>query len=103
MGRAWNGTPEEMAELRKAFDAVSGWAKKNERPVFMGEFGVIDKAPNTSRARWLRAVTCEARARGFAWGLWDFATNFGAYERATGAWRREILDAISDPPAGCPK
>ncbi len=103
IGKPWNGTPAELTELRKAFDAVSGWAKGSGRPVIVGEFGVIEQAPNTSRARWLRAVSCEARARGFAWGLWDFTTNFGAYERASGQWRREILDAVSDPPKDCPK
>jgi len=43
-GVTW-GTPEDYAAIDKDFDAVKEWAKANDRPVLLGEFGSFDKAP----------------------------------------------------------
>ena len=41
--------------------------------------------------RWVRR---ELDRLGLPWAYWDFATDFGAYDRDRRAWRRELLAAL---------
>ena len=43
-----------MKELRAKLDKVAAWAKKHNRPVFLGEFGAYHKADMTSRVNPLQ-------------------------------------------------
>jgi endoglucanase len=95
-GVAWDGTEAQMAALRKDLDAAAHWAKENNRPVFLGEFGAYSKGEIGSRARWTRAVAREAEARGFSWAYWEFCSGFGAYDRDKKEWRQPLLDALID-------
>jgi endoglucanase len=94
-GRKWSGTDAELKELRDRFDQAAAWAKKNNRPVFLGEFGAFEKADIDSRARWTAAIVREAEARGFSWAYWEFAAGFGAYDRSTKTWRAPLLKALT--------
>ena len=38
--------------VMEQFDRAAAWAKKHDRPVFLGEFGAYDKADMDSRARY---------------------------------------------------
>ncbi|MBA4066408.1 MAG: endoglucanase [Isosphaera sp.] len=93
-GVKWEGTDAEVAALRKAFDQVADWAKKHNRPVFLGEFGAYQTADLDSRARWTAAVAREAEARGFSWAYWEFGAGFGAYDRSAKKWRDPLLKAL---------
>jgi endoglucanase len=93
-GVKWDGTDAELKPLRKSFDDVAEWAKKNNRPVFLGEFGAYEKADMASRARWTATVVKEAEARGFSWAYWEFGAGFGAYDRDKKAWREPLLGAL---------
>lgn len=94
-GLKWTGTDAEMKEIRDRFDQAAAWAKKHNRPVFLGEFGAFEKADMDSRARWTAAVVKEAEARGFSWAYWEFASGFGAYDRSKKAWREPLLKALT--------
>ena len=74
--------------------AAAEWAKKNNRPVYLGEFGAFEKADMESRAKWTAAVVKEAEARGFSWAYWEFAAGFGAYDRDKKAWREPLMKAL---------
>jgi endoglucanase len=93
-GIKWDATDAELKPLRKSFDDVAEWAKKNNRPVFLGEFGAYEKADMPSRAKWTAAVVKEAEARGFSWAYWEFGAGFGAYDRDKKAWREQLLGAL---------
>jgi endoglucanase len=93
-GLKWEGTESELKAIRKSFDEASAWAKKHNRPVYLGEFGTFEKADITSRAKWTGAVVHEAEARGFSWAYWEFAAGFGAYDSAAKAWRETLLKAL---------
>jgi endoglucanase len=97
-GRKWIGSDDELAAIRKPFDKALAWAKKNDRPVFLGEFGCYHEADMDSRARWTRFVAREAEARGFSWSYWEFCAGFGAYESKTGKWREPIKAALVGGP-----
>jgi endoglucanase len=93
-GRTWTGSAKETEELGKDFAKAAAWAKKNERPLFVGEFGAYKVADTDSRARWTRAVAREAEKHGFSWAYWEFGAGFGAYDPEAKAWRQPLLKAL---------
>jgi endoglucanase len=90
----WTGTDEQVTTMRKELDIASNWAKKNNRPIYLGEFGAYEKAPHESRVAWTSTVVREAEARGWSWAYWEFGAGFGVYDRAMDEWRTPLLKAL---------
>jgi endoglucanase len=95
-GTTWTGTAKETEDLEKDFAKAAAWAKKNDRPLFLGEFGSYNAADMESRARWTRAVARRAEKDGFSWAYWEFGAGFGAYDPAAKAWREPLLKALTE-------
>ena len=95
-GTRWTGTPQEREQLRLEFERAAVWARQNNRPLYLGEFGVYWEANMDDRALWTRAVAREAEKWGFSWSYWEFSSEFGAYDPAAQQWRRPLLDALLD-------
>ncbi len=93
LGVTW-GTPEEYATIDKDFDAVQAWAKKNYRPIFLGEFGAYDKGPMESRVKYTAAVARAAEKRGWAWAYWQFDSDFIVYDIGKDQWVEPIKNAL---------
>jgi endoglucanase len=101
LGTTWTATPEELAALRADFDKAAGWAKANNRPLFLGEFGAYSRADMDSRVKWTSTVAREAEQRGFSWAYWEFGAGFGIYDRDAKTWRGSLRDALIPPiPSG---
>jgi endoglucanase len=98
IGTTWMGTEQEKNAITHAMDGVSDWAKKHNRPVFLGEFGAGDHADTASKARYFSFIRQQAEQRGFSWGVFNFAVNFSIYDQAAKAWRPDLLHALI--PAG---
>ncbi|MFH0953304.1 MAG: glycoside hydrolase family 5 protein [Verrucomicrobiota bacterium] len=94
LGRTWAGTESNKQEIIKAMDVAAEWGKKNNRPLFMGEFGAYSKADMDSRVRWTGFVARQAEERDFSWAYWEFCSGFGAYDPAANAWREGLLRAL---------
>ena len=84
-GNTW-GTPADYAALEKDFDGVQAWAKKNDRPILLGEFGAYDKGPLESRVKYTAAVARAAEKRGWAWAYWQFDSDFIVYDIDKDQW-----------------
>jgi endoglucanase len=93
-GQKWSGTEAEEAAIRKSLGQAAAWAKKHNRPVFLGEFGAYQDADLESRARWTRFVAREAERLGFSWAYWEFCSGFGAYDPKAEAWREPLKTAL---------
>jgi endoglucanase len=93
-GRAWEGTDAEKAAITRQLEKTAAWAKANDRPVFLGEFGAFGAADMKSRARWTGFVAREAERLGFGWSYWEFCAGFGAYDPKTDAWREPLKAAL---------
>jgi endoglucanase len=93
-GKKWSGTEAEKAEVTKAFAKAAAWAKKHDRPMFLGEFGAYQEADMDSRARWTTFVAREAERHGFSWAYWEFCSGFGAYDPKTVTWRGPLKVAL---------
>jgi len=92
-GITW-GTPADYATLDKDFDAVQAWAKNNDRPILLGEFGAYDKGPMESRTKYTAAVARAAEKRGWAWAYWQFDSDFILYDIDKDQWIEPIHDAL---------
>ncbi len=92
-GIRW-GTPADYAKIEKDFDVAQAFAKKEGRPVFLGEFGAYDKAPQEDRVKYTAAVARAAEKRGWAFGYWQFDSNFIVYDIDKDAWNEPIYRAL---------
>ena len=88
------GTPEQIAQIGKDFDAVKAWSVANDRPILLGEFGAYDKAAMKNRVLWTSTVARAAEARGFAFAYWQFSSDFIVYDFKKQAWVEPILRAL---------
>jgi len=91
------GSAEDKAKAMTDFDKVRSWAEKEQRPVYLGEFGVYDRAPAESRAKYLSFVARSAEKFGWAWAYWQFDHDFAAFDGARQRWNRDILRAVVSP------
>ena len=94
LGRAWPRTPREKQDLIDDFDSAAKWAKAENRPLYVGEFGAYSKADRRSRTRWTAFVREQAESRGMSWAYWEFAAGFGVYDPDAEQWRQPLLEAL---------
>jgi endoglucanase len=94
MGTTWDATDFEKTEVNAQFDRVASWAKKNNIPILLGEFGAYSKADMAARVRWTSTIAREAERRGFAWAYWEFCAGFGVYDPVAETWRQPLLKAL---------
>lgn len=93
VGIRW-GTEEDRQAVRKDFDKAQAWASAHHRPLYLGEFGVYDKAPQEDRVAWLSFVARCAEERGWSWAYWQFDGDFILYDIPKGQWVEHILKAL---------
>jgi len=94
LGVEWKGTAEEKAAVERDFAEAQAWAKEHKRPVFLGEFGVYDKAPMESRLRYLSFVTRIMEKLGWSWAYWQFDSDFILYDVRSEKWVEPVRDAL---------
>jgi endoglucanase len=95
VGTTWTGTAGERNAIVTDLDRAAEWARRQHRPLYMGEFGAYSKADMRSRASWTEFLRREAERRGIAWAYWEFASGFGAYDPLKNSWRQPLLDALT--------
>jgi endoglucanase len=98
LGTKWTGAEDEKQEIIRDFDYAAAWAKKNNRPINLGEFGAYEKADMDSRARWTKFMADAAIERGMSFHYWEFCANeFGLYDQKTKAFRKPLFEAVLPP------
>ncbi len=94
VGTSWDASEQQRHELTTGFDAVADYARRAERPIFVGEFGSSSNADMSSRARWARFNRELAEQRGFSWGYWYFGPSFALWDFDRNDWHAELLSAL---------
>ena len=97
-GIKWTGTPEEKKEIESRLQVAADWSLKNNRPIFLGEFGAYDKGDMDSRARYTAFVARTAEKLGFCWAYWQFDSDFIVYNIDKESWVEPILNALMNRP-----
>lgn len=72
------------AAIGARLDEALAWSRRFGRPIHIGEFGVYQKAPPTSRARYLQDFRRAAESRHLPWAMWDWKAGFGYWDEITG-------------------
>jgi endoglucanase len=88
------GSAADLAGIARHFDYVAAWSAWYHRPVFLGEFGVLETADPSDRVLWIAAVARAAEARGFAWAYWRFDSDFTAFDVARDTWNEPVARAL---------
>ena len=88
------GSDADIQALTTDFDKALAWSEREQRPLFIGEFGSFYAAPMESRVKWTSTVRAEAENRGFSWAYWDFGTDFAVFNLAGMEWREPLLRAL---------
>lgn len=91
----WKGTEAEKAAVERDFAKAQTWAKEHNRPLFLGEFGVYDKAPMESRVRYLTFLTGAMDKLGWSWAYWQFDSDFILYDVKNDKWIEPVRDALT--------
>jgi endoglucanase len=99
IGVIWKGDEQERRVILRDFDRAQAWATQHRRPLYLGEFGVYDKADMPSRVRYLGFVAREAERRGWSWAYWQFDSDFVLYDVPNGRWIRPLLEALIPRPS----
>jgi endoglucanase len=94
LGTTWQGTSAEERAVTRDLDRAASWAKANNRPIYLGEFGAYSRADMDSRALWTAFVARQAEERGMSWAYWEFCSGFGVFDTSRGAWNEPILEAL---------
>lgn len=103
-GVSWSAATQMPAIIRD-FETVSRWSRLNDRPILLGEFGVLNTTDVNERAEWINSIICLAREAGIGWSYWNFNGNsFGVFERNTKSWVPEVKAALTGPQSStsCP-
>jgi endoglucanase len=95
-GVKWKYGKTEKSRIQKDFQTVRDFALAHDLPVFLGEFGVNLNVDDAQRAAWLKAVRQQAEAFGFAWGFWEFVSEFAAYDLKENKWHKYMSEALFD-------
>ena len=96
-GVVWQGSETERQAIEQDFDKVLAWARQQNRPIYLGEFGAYEKGDMDSRARWTAFVARQAEKRGWSWAYWQFAGDFVLFDMASQTWVRPIRQALIPP------
>jgi len=94
-GVEWKGTDAEKAAVDRDFAKAQTWAKEHNRPVFLGEFGVYDKAPMESRVRYLAFLVGTMQKLGWSWAYWQFDSDFVLYDVKNDKWTEPVRAALT--------
>ncbi len=86
--------PSGMKEIIEELDFAAYWGRENNRPVWLGEFGVTTNADAASRVRWTEFLAREAEKRGMTWAYWDFGGACKIYDIKNDKWNQELLKAL---------
>jgi len=94
IGTEWSGTRQERQAVIDDLDQALRWGIQNKRPIWMGEFGVINKADEASRVRWAKFVTEQAHKRKIGYTWWSFTAGFPVYDIKQNQWIAPLRDAL---------
>ncbi len=93
LGRKWGGAADD-AEFKDTFNQARVFKASTGLRVFVGEFGVINKAPLSERNAWMKARRKAMEAQGIGWCVWDYSASFNIYDLTNETWLPGSLDAL---------
>ena len=94
LGTKWENTTLERNEINSQFNYVKSFAKLNNLPIHIGEFGSYSKADIDSRVKWSNFLARWFELQGFSWAYWEFSAGFGIFNPTTNQYLTPLVDAL---------
>jgi endoglucanase len=94
----WGSSADEQ-QVRDDFELIDAWARAEGRPLYLGEFGVYERANIEARRHYMSFVARSAERLGWAWAYWQFDHDFALFDTTKQRWNCPLLDALV--PHGC--
>jgi endoglucanase len=91
------GSKEDEDRLAGDLELIDAWAKEEARPIYLGEFGVYERANIEARARYVSFVARTAERLGWSWAYWQFDHDFALFQSASERWVLPLLQALVPP------
>ncbi len=88
------GTDPEKQRMEQDFASVQAWAKAQDRPILLGEFGAYDKGDMDSRVLYTAHAVRTAEALGWAWAYWQFDSDFIVWDMEKNDWVAPLRKAL---------
>jgi len=93
IGNTW-GSEKDKDAVKADFQIAKDWSVKNDRPIFLGEFGVYDAAKMEERVKYTSFVARLAEELEFSWAYWQFDSDFIVYDIDNKHWIQPIYRAL---------
>jgi endoglucanase len=82
-------------EMRKDLEPAIQFAEKTRKPLYCGEFGVIDRAPKDSRINWYRDIIRIFRENEIGYACWSYKNmDFGLVDSGSRVVDQELLNIL---------
>lgn len=94
MGTTWTGSLLEQTRLELDFNQALRFGYENNVPIYLGEFGVYQKAAMASRVNWTSAIVRAANERKMGYAYWEFYSNFRLFDPRKNAWITPLKRAV---------
>jgi endoglucanase len=98
LGTKWENTNLERNEIIGQFNFAINYAKQNNLPIHIGEFGAYSKADLDSRVKWSNFLARHFDQQGFSWAYWEFSAGFGIYNPTTNQVLTPLSEALLKTP-----
>ena len=92
------GSESDKRLVTSDFDVIDAWARKERRPIYLGEFSVYERAEIQARTRYLSFIARQAEQREWTWAYWQFDHDFALYDTGRDQWNLPILNALIPKP-----
>jgi endoglucanase len=103
LGTKWEDLDLERKQIQSEFDPLITFAKINDAPIHIGEFGAYGKADIDSRAKWSTFLARWFESKGWSWAYWEWSAGFGIFDPTTGQMNTKLADALLKNPLTEPK
>lgn len=98
LGTRWENTDREQEQVKKQFQYAQNFAREQDIPVHIGEFGAYGKADLKSRELWTCFLARWFEQQGFSWAYWEFSAGFGFFDPGTNRYNEELVNALLHNP-----
>ena len=88
------GSEQEIAKVKAELQEAADWGKAHKVPIYLGEFGAFEMAPQESRVIWTNLIARTCESLNISWSYWEFGAGFGVYDLNSKSWKRELTTAL---------
>lgn len=100
-GVTWDSTATQIQAVKNDMDIIQAYSEAHNVPIYIGEFGAIQNADDSSRATWAGHLRKTFESYGFSAAYWEYCSGFGIYDAALDCYYNGLIKALTDSVGAC--